>query len=51
MLDKISELESPVPKSTKKVKSDSYFKIGLDDEEEDLPSADSFLGDYASLFK
>ena len=51
MLDKISELESPVPRSTKKTKSDSYFKIGLDDEEEDLPSADSFLGDYASLFK
>ena len=51
MLDKISELESPIPKSTKKTKSDSYFKIGLDDEEEDLPSADSFLGDYASLFK
>jgi arginine repressor len=51
MLDKISELESPIPRSTKKAKSDSYFKIGLDDEEEDLPSADSFLGDYASLFK
>lgn len=51
ILDKISELESPVPTLTKKVKSDSYFKIGLDDEEEDLPSADSFLGDYASLFK
>jgi hypothetical protein len=51
MLDKISELESPIPRSTKKTKSDSYFKIGLDDEEEDLPSADSFLGDYASLFK
>lgn len=51
MLDKISELESPIPKSTKKTKSDSYFKIELDDEEEDLPSADSFLGDYASLFK
>lgn len=51
MLDKISELESPIPRSTKKAKSDSYFKIGVDDEEEDLPSADSFLGDYASLFK
>ena len=51
MLDKISELESPIPRSTKKTKADSYFKIELDDEEEDLPSADSFLGDYASLFK
>ena len=33
------------------VTEDSYFKIELDDEEEDLPSTDSFLGDYASLFK
>jgi hypothetical protein len=54
-LSKISELfsadNSKSTTSTKR-KTNSYFKIGLDDdEEENLPSSESFLSDFTSVLK
>ena len=51
-LSKVSELATPKSTESTKRKTDSYFKIGLDDdEEEDLPSPESFLGDFTSILK
>jgi len=50
-LSKLKELETPSTKKTTD-KTTSYFKIGLDDEEEEKDTdPDSFLSDYAALFK
>ena len=50
-LSKLKELETPSTKKTTD-KTTSYFKIGLDDEEEETTTdPNSFLSDYASLFK
>jgi hypothetical protein len=58
MLSKITDIDSPPPKISTKSKTDSYFKLGIDDdkdEEDDNETssidADSFLGDYTSFFK
>jgi hypothetical protein len=50
-LSKLKELETPSTKKTTD-KTTSYFKIGLDDEEEEKETdPDSFLSDFAALFK
>ena len=50
-LSKLKELETP-PTTKTTNKTTSYFKIGLDDEEEEKDTdPDSFLSDYAALFK
>jgi hypothetical protein len=50
-LNKLQELDTPTTKKTTK-KTTDYFKIGLDDEEEEKETdSDSFLSDYAALFK
>jgi hypothetical protein len=51
-LGKLESLNEPAPKEIT-TKKDSYFKIGLDDEEEDTSttSPDSFLSDFTALLK
>jgi hypothetical protein len=58
MLSKITDIDSPPPKISTKPKTDSYFKLGIDDDEDEEDDnetssidADSFLGDYTSFFK
>ena len=50
-LSKLKDIETPPAKKTVE-KPTGYFKIGLDDdEEEEKETPDSFLQDYAALFK